>query len=313
MKLTQILAHYLYSNKRLDLPGIGSFLLDPSVVIEPENDKHHKQEPADGIRFEYNTAIKDNTDLVDYIAARSGKMKSLASADLDSHIWLGQQFLNIGKPFVLEGIGQLVKLQNGTFEFSAGTIQSDIMREPAVFTQVPDNSSQPGEVDYKGLLNHRKEAIQWKKPAAILLTIAGIAVAVWGGYTIYKKNTSDRPASVVTQTSNPEPATTPAPSTEPVPAPVTQNDTSNHTNQIIPAATPAGSFKFIVETAGRQRALARYQKLKSLPSAIQLETSDSVTYRLYFVLTASPADTTRLLDSLKLYYTPKWGTAYIAH
>ena len=312
MKLTQILAHYLYSNKRLDLPGIGSFILDPSVIIDADNDKQHKPEPADGIRFEYNTAIKENPGLVEYIATKSGKMIPLASADLDSHIWLGQQFLNIGKPFVLEGIGQLVKLQNGSFEFSAGTIQSEILKEPATSTHVPDNSTHAGEVDYKGLLNHHKSAVQWKKPAAILLTLAGIGVAIWGGYTVYKRNSSEQPQQVVTQTAHPDTSTAPVPSTAPLPATENMADTTQATIPTTTAITPAGSYKFIVETAGRQRAFARYQKLKSLPSAIQMETADSVTFRLYFVLQASTADTARLRDSLKLYYTPKWGTAYVA-
>ena len=36
MKLALLLAQYLYSHKKLDLPGIGTFHLDPSVIIDPE-------------------------------------------------------------------------------------------------------------------------------------------------------------------------------------------------------------------------------------------------------------------------------------
>ena len=170
MKLALLLAQYLYANKKLDLPGIGTFHLDPSVVIDPESDKNTKAEPISGIQFDYNTSIKENTDLTDYIAAKSGKIKALAAADLDSHLWLGQQFLNIGKPFVLDGIGQLTKTQAGGLDFSAGILQPEVLKDQQNWQPMADHSSQAGENDYKDLLNNRKETAQWKKPVASIMT-----------------------------------------------------------------------------------------------------------------------------------------------
>ena len=43
-----------------------------------------------------------------------------ASADLDSYLVLGKQFLNIGKPFIIEGLGVLEKSQQGDYEFRQG-------------------------------------------------------------------------------------------------------------------------------------------------------------------------------------------------
>ena len=147
MKLALLLAQYLYSHKKLDLPGIGTFHLDPSVIIDPEADKNSKPEPIEGIRFEYNNTIKENTALTEYIAAKSGKMKALAAADLDSHLWLGQQFLNIGKPFVLDGIGQLTKTQSGGLDFTAGVLQPEVLKDQENFQPMADHSSQKGEND----------------------------------------------------------------------------------------------------------------------------------------------------------------------
>src|SRR5436189_300752 len=39
VKLANLLAQYLYTNKRLDLPGIGTFLLDPSINLDNEKNK----------------------------------------------------------------------------------------------------------------------------------------------------------------------------------------------------------------------------------------------------------------------------------
>ena len=79
-----------------------------------------------------------------------------------------------------------------------------------------------------------------------------------------------------------------------------------------PMTVPVGNYKFIVETAGRERAFKRFKLLKSLPTNIQLGTSDSITFQLFFVLPAAVADTARIMDSLRIHYTPKWSRAYIA-
>ncbi|MBL0069751.1 MAG: hypothetical protein IPP39_15095 [Chitinophagaceae bacterium] len=120
MKVAPLLAQYLYVNKRLDLPGLGSFILDPSTVIEPETGKHNKVTILEGVSFERNTAIKDTSVLVNFISSQTGTMKALAAADLDSHLGLALQFLNIGKPFLLEGIGTLTKVKSGEFSFTPG-------------------------------------------------------------------------------------------------------------------------------------------------------------------------------------------------
>lgn len=312
MKLALLLAQYLYANKKLDLPGIGTFHLDPSVVIDPETDKNTKPEPINGIHFDYNTSIKENTELTDYIAAKSGKIKALAAADLDSHLWLGQQFLNIGKPFVLEGIGQLTKTQAGALDFSAGILQPEVLKDQQNWQPMADHSSQAGENDYKDLLNNRRDTVQWKKPVAIIMIIAGIGVAIWGGYTVYKNNSAEAGADSLANES-----TTTGIKPQ-VNSGITGNtsspsDTSHSTsvNEISAPATPAGMYKFVVETAGRQRALTRYQKLKALPTDVKMETPDSLNFKLYFLLQVSPADTAKVLDSLRTYYTPKGNRAFI--
>ncbi|MBI3137652.1 MAG: hypothetical protein HYZ15_03625 [Sphingobacteriales bacterium] len=302
MKLALILAQYLYINKRLDLPGIGSFHLDPAFVIDPELDKNAKKEPANSIRFEYNAALKENTEIINYIASKTGKIKALAAADLDSHLLLGQQFLNIGKPFVLDGIGQLLKTQTGQLTFTCGMILPEVLKEQPGRQPAPDHSSQERAHDYSDILNPRKEKMQWKRPAAVILVLAGIVVAIWGGYTIYKRNSAET-EEIKTVVREKEKTTIPAP----VPATIQAAPAKDS----VEAALPAGNYKFVVETAGKQRALARYQKLKSLPTNVQMETTDSITFKLYFLLPATTADTAKIRDSLRLYYTPKWSMAFV--
>ena len=76
-------------------------------------------------------------------------------------------------------------------------------------------------------------------------------------------------------------------------------------------STPAGNYKFVVETADKFRGLTRFNKLKGFGLDIKMETRDSLSFKLYFVLPAMAADTSRLLDSLRRLYTPAGNKAYI--
>ena len=109
----------MYQFRKLDLPGIGSFTLDAGVVIPQESDRVG-QVHATGISFKNaNIPLADDA-LVTFIKDHTGKMKSLAAADLDFYLTTGRQLLNIGKPFYLEGIGTLIKNKEGLLEFAPG-------------------------------------------------------------------------------------------------------------------------------------------------------------------------------------------------
>ena len=83
MKISPLLAQYLFTNKQLSLAGLGRFILEDSG----------------GITFHQDITVKEDPELVSFIAEKSGKMKSLIAADLDSNLELARQFLNIGKPY----------------------------------------------------------------------------------------------------------------------------------------------------------------------------------------------------------------------
>lgn len=312
MKISLLMAQFLYSQKRLDVPGMGSFYLDPDIVIDPDAAKNNK-ETLTGVRFEYNPALKDNPELTEFIARQTGKLKALASADLESHLLLGRQFLNIGKPFVLDGIGQLIKTQAGPLEFVPGILHPEILREIPARTVITETSHNEKEADYRDLLSRRRNTGNWKKPLAFVLVLAGIAVAIWGGYTIYKM-TAD------TEENRQTSGTVPAADTQPVnnasvqgntPADTARKQVALSADTLPVLSQPAGQYRFVVETATRQRAFQRYQKLKSLPSDIRMETADSLTFKLFYQLNVAAADTSRILDSLRTNYTPKWSRAYI--
>src|SRR6476619_97240 len=106
MKIEQLLVQHFYIAKQVTLQGIGTFTLSPDFIVPAETDKDIVL-PENAVSFQYNPRATEDEALIDYIVQQTRKIKPLASADLESYLVLGKQFLNIGKPFKIEGVGIL--------------------------------------------------------------------------------------------------------------------------------------------------------------------------------------------------------------
>jgi len=284
VKIPSLLAQYLYGNQRLDLPGIGSFLLDSSTLPALQQSKQ-RSALLEGVSFESNPACKESPELISFIAEKTGKMKALASADLDSHLQLAQQFLNMGKPYSFEGIGILTKVKAGEFEFTPITVPTDKIKEQQKADTVEVAQKEEHTGDYESFLSLPKTKFEWRKPVIGLFLICGIGVTVWGGYMISKRNVK---SEVITEQN-----------------PVEQTSVvdSLRISDSIAAATPVvaaapANYKYILELAPKKRALKRYNQLKELRWKVDLETADSIQFKLFMLL--PPSDTTKTMDSLRI-------------
>lgn len=287
MKLASLLSQYLYEQQRLDLPGIGTFTYMPGAYPEEEN-KRNKQQQSGSVSFENNPSIKDNQGLIAFISSNTGKIKALAAADLDSHLELARQFLNIGKPFLFEGIGSLVKIRSG--EYGLASVASPVLKETTAA------SAEESTGEYSGLLMPKKEKINWRRPALVILVIVGLGLAVWGGYTVYKMTAARNKKENIAEERKEDNTTS-----------VKPDSNINRTDSVTPASSinTSSLFKFIIENADSARAFQRLNKLKGFGLDIKMETADSVRYKLYFLLPASAADTSRMADSIrKIKYSP---------
>ncbi|RYD71020.1 MAG: hypothetical protein EOP53_24385, partial [Sphingobacteriales bacterium] len=104
MKVEQLLVQYLYKNKTVSIQDIGRFNISPEFIIPAEGDKDSSL-PEGAIQFEYDKNALPDEGLIDYIVEQSRKIRPLASSDLESYTILTRQFLNIGKPLPIEGLG----------------------------------------------------------------------------------------------------------------------------------------------------------------------------------------------------------------
>jgi len=286
LKIPSLLAQYLFCHQRLDLPGIGTFFLDNSAISAVENRKQ-RSNLLEGVSFESNPSLKETPELIAFIAQKTGKMKALAAADLDSHLQLSEQFLNIGKPFAFEGIGILSKGKNGELEFTPITVLTEKLKEYQTKEAEPSAQKEPTAGDYESFLSPSTANPGWKKPVLGFFLVCGIGCTIWGGYEISKR-------------ANPKKSTNPAESTL-TSATQALTDSSLHEKDTVnPIATtlPVDSnYKYVLEVAKSKRAFKRYHQLKAIQWKVELETNDSIQYKLIMLLPVV-ADTSKTIDSL---------------
>lgn len=302
MKLSILLAQYFYQHKHLNLPSIGSFHLDAAVTVPDQSDKNFR-EFLKYVQFTQQPVAKADDALIDYIRAHTGKIRPLAESDLESYLADGKLLLNIGKPFHIEGIGTLHKNKLGIYEFIPG--EPSMERMETVSEHGREKESEKPVVKKKSAFDEsysRIEAHHNRRKSLLIgtLVVIGLAVIIWGGYSLYNSHDGKElstPAQVDTLaggtdtsslTGGGKEGTTPADSIPVTPA--------------IPGV-PAGSYKFIAETTTRKaRALKRHAFLQTLNKDFKLETKDSLTFNITVIIPGTPADTTRLKDSLNAWY-----------
>jgi len=298
VKIEQALVLYLLKHKQISLQGIGTFKIDALFPDNTDSDKPFII-PSDAISFVYDPKTGKNDDLIDFIVQNTKKIKPLASADLDSFLTLGRQFLNIGKPFTIQNLGTLEKLKSGDLEFKPGPL---VQKVEVPKLKIEDEGAEQHE---ENLFNDYKREPSGNNRRALLIIfiiiILGLAAwAVW--YFGFKKNNSEegttnesiipiadtQRASIKNDSLNTAPVT----------------DSSNNARK-----NPADSFTFKVvvrETRDKEVALARLAILQSFGRNVIMYTTDSVTYKVAQPFKLPLSDTTKILDSLnKNYYDGK--------
>jgi len=275
VKLTSLLAQYLYTNHRIDLPGIGTFILDPSSISSVDNSKQ-RSTVLSGVSFEYNTSVKESAELIAFISSQSGKMKALASADLESFVQQAQQFLNIGKPFEFEGIGTLVKKQKGEYAFTPLSVPTEKLKEHNTKEPAPVTLEE-SSAQYESFLGTQKVNVGWRKPVIALLILVGAGLAIWGGYTISRKAATADVTEV---------------------ADTTHVIAPKDTTVVVVSEPPKPSdYKYILQVSKRNTAMRRYKQLRENMWDVNMETRDSVDFKLFLKLPIR-SDTTHVVDSL---------------
>lgn len=303
MKLSPFLVQFLATHGQLSLQGIGRFSIQPGETL-PVGDSDPNSKTIDvDIRFTGNKSEKTDMDFVSYVAKEAGKMKSLAESDIDSYTEQVKEFLNIGKPFLIDGIGTLTKHRTGEISFAQGHFTVEKPKETPIAEKPVVKSNKQAEernFDYHDILTSRKPRKDHQRRVVMtLVIIGGIALAVWGGYSLYKNGDGARVLAAS------EDSTRGGNAVEvlPVAASLTGLVEETPGNRPETQHLQAGTYRFIVREGTYKTAIRRYNYLKEeCLLDVHMSTKDSSVFKVFFRLPATPADTARIADSLNILY-----------
>jgi hypothetical protein len=285
-KFDALISNYLYTNKKLDIEGIGTFSIDDSFVLPPDAEKTAFF-PLEGIQFEYSNRVQTSPGLLDYIVQQTGKIRSLISADFSSYVSEIKSFVNIGKPWVIEGIGTLQKTRDGSFELIPGEATSE--RINMHYMDEPDDGSQP--------VQRNRWIVGLLFTFAIVAVVAGIG---FGIYVLFIKARDNNNASE--QAVNTVPADT---ASIPVDSVIRKPDSLS----VNADAANGNNYKAIFEvTKWKERVTKRTSQLaeygiKSFYDSMIIR--DTLRYRMFIYQKIPPADSIKVRDSLSLYFGRK--------
>ena len=293
MKIEQLLVQHFYNNREVTLQGMGTFTLSPDFVMPKENDKD-AEIPENAISFQYNPKAVADEALIDYIVLQTRKMKSLAAADLDSYLVLGKQFLNIGKPFKVDGVGMLVKNQQGELEFTKGyTFHAKLENTPAALKEARVNPEISFASEIKKTEGSNKTGLLI---AGLIIGFGLISTVVWY-FFIRNTNPAAEHTTVEVKADTVKPD---------IPPP----DTIAIKTTAPLAADDGYTFKVVfLQTADSSAAVYRMNVLTARKHKVIMYKTDSVSYRLAEPFTLPLSDTARIKDSLNKYYYS--GKAFI--
>jgi hypothetical protein len=264
---------------------MGTFTLSPGFVMPKENDKD-AEIPENAISFQCNLRAMSDEALINYIVQQTRKMKSLAAADLDSYLVLGKQFLNIGKPFIIEGMGMLTKNQQGDLEFIKGhsfntkmETSAPALKEKAENPEISFATEGKPAGSKKGLLI-----------TALIIGLGLIGTTAW--YFFSSKNTVEN--TVAVPAIQPDTAQT---------ITITKSDTATFKGIDSTLEQEEYNFKVVfLVTRDSAAANARMVVLTTRGHKIIMYKKDSVNYRLAEPFKLPLSDTTRIKDSLNSFY-----------
>ncbi len=287
MKIEQLLISFFVQNKKFSLQGIGSFYLLADPIVS-KDDTQSFIFPENSIEFKSDKNTEQDELLIQYISEITKKIKPLATSDLESFTILSKQFLNLGKPIVLDGIGSITKKKEGIIEFTQAN-------------KIVIHNETASEYDTKEMgdrfLKNTNKDISSKKTkksnlmffSLILMSIFLIAFAI---YYFLQNSKKDTPQS----------------NDENVIKPI-QNDTSQikkdslstlDSTQLVKVDS-IRNFKIIVRT---YKSLTQAKKgYKSLSESkygkdLMMYTKDSIQFYLAIPITANLNDSLKIKDSI---------------
>lgn len=249
------------------------------------------------VTFQYDKRAETTPELSDFIAGRTGKNKVLIQSDLESHFELTRQFINIGKPYDLEGIGFISLSKSGEYAFTPYDTAEGKEEHKAAKKKQHTYTITQGE--------EKRSSKSFLMFVAFLIIVGVLGVIGWGTYKLFVEKGFNN-INDTTVTGN---MVTPIDST------ASLTDTTSKTDSATVAKIDttktmekdSSVYKFIFDrTSSFDKASNRIEELKIIlskdASFDSVKTDSITTYRLFLKLRLPTTDTAKMKDSLQRYF-----------
>ncbi|MES2893989.1 MAG: hypothetical protein V4725_18360 [Bacteroidota bacterium] len=297
MKIEQLIVQHLYNSKKVTLQGIGTFRLNPSISLPADDKDRNFVMPENAFEFDYNLKATEDQDLIHYIVKHTNKILPLATADLDSYVILAKQFLNIGKPLVIEGVGTIQKNQAGIYQFNAGEFVTP--RIDDIPKQAREKRDETVSFESEG-----PQKNSWRN-LLIFVTILIVAAAAFGIYYMVNQEDTAKTSEPVETVSSTQTDTVATIDTAGANVPALDTTTTIVAAPIVRTDTTS-SFQVVLKTypssALAQKAM---QRLTTYGHKLVVNQLDSSRYEVAMPFKSPLSDTARAKDSLRRFFGGK--------
>jgi hypothetical protein len=278
-----LIQDFLAQNRSVTFEKIGHITIGGSGGIGPK-----------GVVFQYDKKATTSQELIDFIAERTGKNKFLIQSDLESHFELTRQFINIGKPYELEGFGFISLSKSGEYIFTP--YEAAERKEEH---KVSKKKQQAYNIMHEEPKRSSKSFLMF---VAFLIIVGILGVIGWGTYKLFieqgigNMNDTLATSNIVTPTDTANTVATKDTATV-----LTNTDTATLVKN------DTSTYKFFFDrTYSLDRANNRIDMLRIILTDDayfdSLKTDSTTLYRLYLKLKLPSADTTKMKDSLQRYF-----------
>jgi hypothetical protein len=279
----QLLVKYLYQNKSVSLQGFGTITLNSNV---PDLDviSKNRQIPIEGVSFISSTKSQTDEEFVKFFSQQKGKIKPLAESDIESHLQLARQLMNIGKPYEVEGLGIFAMNKDGGMVLQSGHYSlpsTEAAVQPARLRERTEQQERQDAEEATSAMSSGARKVLIGSGVVLLLLVIG--------WFIWSKMNPETPAPVQQTTNTGVASDTLG---------TVQDSVSTVTALQQPGDTIPVWKAYFRTFNGKERIEAMQRLYSKYDSAVQVETADSTSFRMFVLVKKPTADTALLIDSL---------------
>lgn len=288
MDIAKYIGLYLLKNKFCYIHGLGNLKLERRpAVLEADN----LQAPQYTVVLSAGGSIDDS--LANFIATHEQVSIAKTSNELREFSTHTRDVLAQGGEVAIPGIGKFVPLRDGTIGFQTDEHLS--YTPPAIpALQFARRVAEPIKFgDLEGD-DHPRTEVQWGKIVLYLVLLLALAA---GAYFAWQYLQNKPQEDVVVEE--------PAPVQQPVlPTPLPTNDSLlTTTTADAPQSASANGYKVVLYTYdNRAAADARVKRMENLGKTVELAAPDSTHFYVLMPVTGAISDSTRVMDSLRVFF-----------